>query len=417
MNELHEHKKSDAVRWAVVFILIAVLAAGTAGAWTVLLRDGHAGGAEEQPREEAVCPGPAATDGEGNAMESGVVYAMPAAMVFAATAAEQSSAGDGITLQATVIPEAADNKAVVWSVTFADPASAWAAGRTVTDYVTVTPSAEDGTQATVKCLQAFGAQITVTVTSRLNAHAKAECVLDYARRITDMSLWSERTDSRLTEFGADEILPDLVMPSFQEFESAMDNGTVWAGGYGYLYGAGTPDEAEQADPEQAWADEYEARCFTFSDHTVKDNRILTANPDTDEYYAVQVTKTAVHAEIRNLYAELAAELKGRQHTDAEIWDADYGRFRAGNNPFAILASGDGGKWLATPHWTEALYNRYAVAFVEWCKAHPDTAICEITYAFTGKYSAFSKTFAFRYNPASVVTPVFAVTTDTGAAVL
>ena len=192
MNELHEHKKSDAVKWAVVFILIAVLAAGTAGAWTVLLRDGHAGGAEEQPREEAVCPGPAATDGEGNAMESGVVYAMPAAMVFAATAAEQSSAGDGITLQAAVIPEAADNKAVVWSVTFTDPASAWAAGRTVTDYVTVTPSAEDGTQATVKCLQAFGAQITVTVTSRLNAYAKAECVLDYARRITDMSLWSER---------------------------------------------------------------------------------------------------------------------------------------------------------------------------------------------------------------------------------
>lgn len=225
MNELHEHKKSDAVKWAVVFILIAVLAAGTAGAWTVLLRDGHAGGAEEQPREETVCPGPAVTDGEGNAMESGVVYAMPAAMVFAATAAEQSSAGDGITLQATVIPEAADNKAVVWSVTFTDPASAWAAGRTVTDYVTVTPSAEDGTQATVKCLQAFGAQITVTVTSRLNAHAKAECVLDYARRITDMSLWSERTDSRLTEFGADEILTDLVMPSFQEFERAMDNGS------------------------------------------------------------------------------------------------------------------------------------------------------------------------------------------------
>ena len=90
MNELYEHKKSDAVKWAVVFILIAVLAAGTAGAWTVLLRDGHAGGAEEQSREEAVCPGPAATDGEGNAMESGVVYAMPAAMVFAATAAEQS---------------------------------------------------------------------------------------------------------------------------------------------------------------------------------------------------------------------------------------------------------------------------------------------------------------------------------------
>ena len=43
-------------------------------------------------------------------------------------------------LTATITPEDATNKAVDWTVRFKDASSEWATGKTVTDYVTVTPT-------------------------------------------------------------------------------------------------------------------------------------------------------------------------------------------------------------------------------------------------------------------------------------
>lgn len=92
-------------------------------------------------------------------------------------------------LTATIEPENASNKAVDWSVEFVDPSSSWASGKSVTDYVTVTPTSDGALTATVANLGAFGEQIKVTVTSRDNPEAKAECTVDYAQKVTDgMSL-------------------------------------------------------------------------------------------------------------------------------------------------------------------------------------------------------------------------------------
>ena len=45
MNELYEHKKSDAVKWAVVFILIAILMLGTVASLILSL------GKKDKPEE------------------------------------------------------------------------------------------------------------------------------------------------------------------------------------------------------------------------------------------------------------------------------------------------------------------------------------------------------------------------------
>ena len=70
-----------------------------------------------------------------------------------------SLAESAYTLTATVLPADATDKTVDWTVAFADPASEWATGKTVTDYVTVTP------------------------TSGNNPEAKATCTVDYRKRV------------------------------------------------------------------------------------------------------------------------------------------------------------------------------------------------------------------------------------------
>lgn len=45
---------------------------------------------------------------------------------------------------------------------FVDASSAWATGKTVTDYVTVTPTANGALTANVECIKDFGEQIKVT---------------------------------------------------------------------------------------------------------------------------------------------------------------------------------------------------------------------------------------------------------------
>lgn len=91
-------------------------------------------------------------------------------------------------LTATIQPADATDKTVDWSVSFVNPSSAWASGKTVTDYVTVTPTSDGALTANVENLQAFGEQIKVTVTSRDNAEATAECVIDYAKRLTGVTV-------------------------------------------------------------------------------------------------------------------------------------------------------------------------------------------------------------------------------------
>ena len=113
------------------------------------------------------------------------------------------------TLTATVTPANAVDKTVDWSVMFVDPAASWANGKTVTDYVTVTPTSDGALTATVECLQAFGEQIKVIVASRVSSTVNATCTVDYAQKITGMRVYFEPSNSSYSS--------DVNIPAGEEF--------------------------------------------------------------------------------------------------------------------------------------------------------------------------------------------------------
>ena len=173
-------------------LLVLVIAAGVVGIgyvsdwftdWTKFEQEQPAD--EEQGGEEEL---PSVVDENGETMESGTVYAMPARMMYtsaATTAADGTTVSSSpITLEATITPDTATDKSVKWSVAFVNPSSEWATDKTVTDYVSVSSS---GLTCTVTCHQAFGEQIKITVTSNDNPEATDSCVVDYLKRVEDVT--------------------------------------------------------------------------------------------------------------------------------------------------------------------------------------------------------------------------------------
>lgn len=97
-----------------------------------------------------------------------------------------------LTITAAVSPDnSADNTGLDWSMTFKDPSSAWATGKTLSDYMTLTPSGTDAAgskKVSVKCLKPFGEQIVITATSQDNPEVTASCTADFAQRIESTTL-------------------------------------------------------------------------------------------------------------------------------------------------------------------------------------------------------------------------------------
>ena len=97
-----------------------------------------------------------------------------------------------LTITATVSPDnSADNTGLDWSMAFKNPSSAWATGKTLSDYMTLTPSGTDAAGSktvSVKCLKPFGEQIVITATSQDNPAVTASCTADFAQRIESATL-------------------------------------------------------------------------------------------------------------------------------------------------------------------------------------------------------------------------------------
>ena len=83
-------------------------------------------------------------------------------------------------LTATITPENATNKSLLWSCNFKNSASSWASGKNCSDYISLTSS---GNTATISCLQAFGEPIIVKVSSSANSAIFTTCQIDYAQRV------------------------------------------------------------------------------------------------------------------------------------------------------------------------------------------------------------------------------------------
>ena len=407
--ELNRHKKSDTVKWIVAFALIAVLLVGMAASLILAVNNGKDKEDDVPVQEEEQI----AVDGDGNEMESGKTYAMPANMIFASAAAEQT---DGITLQATITPETAENKTVDWGVSFVNPTSAWASGKTASDYVTVTPTSDGALTATVNCLKAFGEQIKITVTSRANENAKADCILDYARRIVDTALYHEKLDTNVLEFGSDEVLIDMVVPDFAGFKSGMSDGTLWAGEYYQLFiGEHQITPEDEKDPLATWADKFVNQTYRFSDYTIKD--CMPVVPVGGSEYELNIkSETNVPQELINIFIDFAA--KTNDDRIFSFQEISRNGVLFGNNPIMIAVEMlTGYQGIGMSDFTEELYEKFTKEFIDWVKAHPDEPFFEYTMTFTGKYSTFTRNYSFRFNPETAVMPVFDVTLDQTAIVL
>ena len=197
-NELYEHKRSDTVKWVLTlfaFILVGVMLAGIILGWFDKKDEPPA--EEQQQTEEG--GELVVNDGINDGVSLMSEKISPADFEAYGVSPLAESAQ---TVTATIQPSDALNKAVDWSVAWANASSAWADGKTVTDYVTVTPTADGALTATAECLQAFGEQIIITATSRDNSSAKGTCTVDYSQRYLGTETYISFNNSQYYQIGA-----------------------------------------------------------------------------------------------------------------------------------------------------------------------------------------------------------------------
>lgn len=127
------------------------------------------------------------TDGEGNDLSGEAVYDLPQKVVFRTRSVDTQSTS-GVTVKAVITPDNATNKKVDWSVAWVNSSSSWASGKNVDDYVQVIPTSDGALTADILCYEAFGEQIQLTVTSRDNPNATDSAAIDFAKRITDLTV-------------------------------------------------------------------------------------------------------------------------------------------------------------------------------------------------------------------------------------
>ena len=133
-NELNKHKKSDSIKWVTVFVAIVLLFAGVVAALVPVY-------GQKTDKETDTTEALAAEDfsiemisSEGIRLASGPMMA--------------SAGGQSVskTLTASVTPSSAQNKAVDWSVKWAESGKSEA----VSEYVTVTPQSDGALTHTVR---------------------------------------------------------------------------------------------------------------------------------------------------------------------------------------------------------------------------------------------------------------------------
>ena len=176
--ELYEHKKSDTVKWVltlIAFIVVGVLIAGLIAGWF------------DKGEDSLPAQNEAATIQDGG-MSVTPTSAAGVRLMMAQAAAEVSPLAEtSYTITATIEPASARQNAN-WSVAWANGSSAWATGKTVTDYVTITPTEEGSLTATLACVKPFSEQVILTVSAMGNADKTATCTVDYQQRLTVNSL-------------------------------------------------------------------------------------------------------------------------------------------------------------------------------------------------------------------------------------
>ena len=192
-NELYQHQKSDSIKWVIVFTALAVLAVGlVAGLFVRPNRNPEeplATIAPVNPDEEKPAgtePQPAENGGTQSLsslrLSSLATTIQNTPQVQLLSASTRSSAGyPQVTVNATVLPETAENQNVTWSISWAQ-----ANADAVENYITLNAA---GKSATVTCIRSFSGKgnIILTCTTEAGGHMAA-CTIQFVGRPTELSL-------------------------------------------------------------------------------------------------------------------------------------------------------------------------------------------------------------------------------------
>lgn len=122
-----------------------------------------------------------AFDGDGKEMIAGESYDMPDSLVF--TKIYGSGASSPLTINATFDKSVVAFPELDWAVAWNNPNSTWASGKTVTDYVTITPTSDGAQSAALACLAPFGERVDLSVTLRADRSVNASCSVGYYVRL------------------------------------------------------------------------------------------------------------------------------------------------------------------------------------------------------------------------------------------
>lgn len=144
-----------------------------------------------------------------------------------ASVAEAGEDVIGYELTATVVPEDAICKSVYWMIKWENSSSAWAEGKNVGSYVTITESGNDNEHCTVSALQPFGERIVISAISNYSESIWAECKVDYLKRF-DSVTWNI---SGCSEFVEASYYDDFKIPLNSSFVNinyspVLSEGTV-----------------------------------------------------------------------------------------------------------------------------------------------------------------------------------------------
>lgn len=223
-------------------VLLVLVIAGTA-ALVGVLSDGFKNwdkfkpDEEQTEQQEETADNGGAIIGEG---ESNGIALMSAEIPVEEFAANDVSpmAESAYTLTATITPDDASDKTVDWSVAFVNASSEWATGKTVTDYVTVTPTNDGALTANVECLQAFGEQIKVVCSARDESGVSGTCTVDYAKRVVGATLDISYTSGKSTLSSDTD---DFIVPAGTDFVTCSTSSSPAP--YHLTYGVGTVDDS------------------------------------------------------------------------------------------------------------------------------------------------------------------------------
>lgn len=136
------------------------------------------------PKTETVAPAPEASEGgavvtEGESHGMRLMSAMVPVEEYETYGIDARSVENVFDLSVEYIPENTTYQETTYSLAFKNPSSAWATGKKVTDYATVTQPSVGSKTATLTVKKAFGEQIIVTAVSNRDPSIQATRPVEY----------------------------------------------------------------------------------------------------------------------------------------------------------------------------------------------------------------------------------------------